>query len=350
MNLEYCKVTVFSWVATINAAFFHVSGMRESITPVPENMKNVTLTGRESSRYPTSVASSKIQPAGIPAKHLSFHVPPIEPSSQANGTKITTALLLAAGTGSRLQPLTKAAPKCLTEVNGISILERLVSNLRKQGFKRLVVVIGHLGDQIQEYLRQHAGDLQIDYVFNPDYATTNNLYSLWLARAQIKESFVLVESDLIFDFELLDDMLYPDRMAISRILPWMNGTTVELNPSNGVTAFRSGDYSSVSELQYKTVNIYSLSLASWKKVEERLGSYVTAGELGQYYEVVFAEMIADGSLSFDGIFFDSDHWYEIDTGADLIEAENLFSPVINNFSAPTAAIAEHRRKSYTSQI
>ncbi len=324
--------------------------MRESIVPVPKNMKNVALTGPESSRYPTPVGSPKIQHPSFPVEHPAFHEDPNEPSSQTDGTKITTALLLAAGTGSRLQPLTKAAPKCLTEVNGISILQRLVSNLRKQGFKRLVVVIGHLGDQIQEFLSQHASDLQIDYVFNPDYATTNNLYSLWLAREQITESFVLVESDLIFDFELLDDMLYPDRMAISRILPWMNGTTVELNPSNGVTAFRSGGYSSVSALQYKTVNIYSLSLASWKKVEQRLSRYVTAGELGKYYEVVFAEMIADGSLSFDGIFFDSDHWYEIDTGDDLIEAENLFSPIINNFSAPTTAIAEHRKKSYTSQI
>jgi len=69
------------------------------------------------------------------------------PSSVAN---ITTALLLAAGTGTRLQPLTLDAPKCLTEVGGVPILEQLVKHLRAQGFKRLVVVIGHLGDHIRE--------------------------------------------------------------------------------------------------------------------------------------------------------------------------------------------------------
>ena len=66
-------------------------------------------------------------------------------------TKVTTALLLAAGVGTRLHPLTLDVPKCLTEVGGIPILERLVNNLRAQGFERLVVVIGHLGSRIQEF-------------------------------------------------------------------------------------------------------------------------------------------------------------------------------------------------------
>tara|TARA_R110002096_G_scaffold274350_2_gene468147 strand:- start:1538 stop:2452 length:915 start_codon:yes stop_codon:yes gene_type:complete len=300
-------------------------------------MKNVTFTGRQPSRYPTPVDSPNIQHPGFSAKN---------PVSHENGTKITTALLLAAGTGSRLQPLTKAAPKCLTEVNGVTILERLVINLRKQGFKRLVVGIGHLGDQIQEFLKEHASDLQVDYVFNPDYATTNNLYSLWLARQQITESFMLVESDLVFDFELLDKMLYPDKMAISRMLPWMNGTTVELDSANGVTAFRSGQYPSSSEEQYKTVNIYSLSLATWKKIEEKLNHYVSANKLNEYYEVVFTEMIADGSLTFDGIIFDSDLWYEIDTGDDLIEAENLLSQSLNDFGGQPTDRTESQIDSY----
>lgn len=240
-------------------------------------------------------------------------------------TKITCALLLAAGTGTRLKPLTTSAPKCLTEVNGISILERLISNLRKQGFKRLVVVIGHLGDQIRKSLELYAGDMQIDYVVNPVYRTTNNLYSLWLARKQINESFLLVESDLIFSSSMLSDMLYPDKIAVSRMLPWMNGTTVELDSKQRVTTFRKGDDASHEGPHYKTVNIYSLSLASWKKVEVRLSRYVAEKKLGDYYEAVFTEMIADHSISFEAVFFEADLWYEIDTGEDLLAAEILFT-------------------------
>ncbi|NOY16344.1 MAG: phosphocholine cytidylyltransferase family protein [Gammaproteobacteria bacterium] len=246
-------------------------------------------------------------------------------SSQPVKATVTTALLLAAGTGSRLQPLTLDAPKCLTEVGGIPILERLVNNLRAQGFKRLVVVIGHLGDRIQEFLQQHAADMQVDYVINPDYRTTNNIYSLWLARQQIREPFLLVESDLVFEEGMLDDMLQADRMAVSSMLPWMNGTAVELGSQGQVTAFCKGGDIHGDARQYKTVNIYSISLDSWNRIEERLSRYVSAGRLGEYYEAVFAEMVADGTLSFDTVFFDADLWYEIDTRADLREAENLFA-------------------------
>lgn len=240
-------------------------------------------------------------------------------------SNITTALLLAAGTGTRLQPLTHDAPKCLTEVGGIPILGRLVDNLRAQGFKRLVVVIGHLGSQIQEFLRHHAGGMRIDYVINPDYRTTNNIYSLWLARRMIREPFLLVESDLIFEAKMLGDMLKPDKMAISKIRPWMNGARVELGSGKRIACFsKCGDMCG-DACQYKTVNIYSLSLDSWIKVEERLSRYISAGRLGEYYEIVFAEMVADGSISFDAVFFDSERWYEIDTMADLYAAENLFA-------------------------
>jgi NDP-sugar pyrophosphorylase family protein len=239
--------------------------------------------------------------------------------------KVTTALLLAAGSGTRLQPLTLDSPKCLTEVGGIPILERLVNNLRAQGFKRLVIVIGHLGDRILEFLQQHAGDMRIDYVVNPVYRTTNNIYSFWLARQQIREPFLLVESDLIFEAHMLDDMLQPDKIAISRILPWMNGTTVALGAKGRVAAFHLSGVSGDNAGQYKTVNLYSISLHSWSKIKERLSRYVSEGRLSEYYEVVLAEMVADGTLCFDAVFFDADHWYEIDTMADLHAAEILFT-------------------------
>ena len=240
-----------------------------------------------------------------------------------DSNRITTALLLAAGTGSRLRPLTRNAPKCLTEVGDRPILDRLIHNLRAKGFKRLVVVLGHQGDKIRDFLRHKADDMRVDYVFNPEYQTTNNLYSLWLARQQIQEPFLLVESDLVFETRMLDDMLYPDRIAISKLRPWMNGTTVVLCSGKRVMAFRP-DCGQCDMPRYKTVNLYSLSLKTWQAMEERLSNYVSDGRLGVYYEAVFADMVADGSLAFDAVFFDADRWYEIDTLADLDEAEKLF--------------------------
>ncbi len=238
---------------------------------------------------------------------------------------ITTALLLAAGTGSRLKPLTDNAPKCLTEVNGVPILGRLVRCLVKQGFNRLVVVVGYLDGRIREYLEANARGLTVDFVDCPDYATTNNIYSLWLARDHIHEPFVLIESDLVFDSDMLRAMRTPDHVAVARFQAPMTGTTVSLDPSGRVVSFHVGADPRGGDLCYKTVNVYSLSLPVWQEVVRRLERRITAGHVNDYYEVVFAEMVADRALAFQAVHFDSGRWYEIDTIEDLCMAEQLFS-------------------------
>jgi len=238
---------------------------------------------------------------------------------------VTTALLLAAGKGSRLYPLTHNTPKCLTMVHGASILERLVINLSEQGFKRLVVVTGYQEKYIRAFLGTRACGMTIDYIFSPRYATTNNIYSLWMARAIINEPFLLVESDLVFDVSLLDDMRCPGRVAVACMQPWMNGSTVTADQSHHVKKFQNGIAGTFDEIRYKTVNIYSFSLSSWHGIIERLDRYISAGRVNNYYETVFAEMVADGSLSLKTVSFDGKPWYEIDTVEDLAEAEKLFS-------------------------
>ena len=238
--------------------------------------------------------------------------------------RITTALLLAAGTGSRLFPLTQNSPKCLTLVNDKSILERLINNLKNQGFKRLVIVTGHEKECIIDYLGEKSGDLSIEYVHSPLYKTTNNIYSLWMARHIINEPFVLFESDLVLNSTLLDDMVYPDRMAVAHMQPWLNGTTVSVDKANMVTKFQKGTTDSYSDIRYKTVNIYSFSLLSWLAIVKLLNQYITKGDVNCYYETVFSEMIDNKSLSFESVSFDHQPWYEIDTIKDLAQAELLF--------------------------
>ena len=236
---------------------------------------------------------------------------------------VTTALLLAAGMGSRLFPFTQNAPKCLTIVNGMSILERLIASLNLHGFKRLIVVTGHLEKHIRDFLGNQVGDMKIEYVFSPLYKTTNNIYSLWMARKIINEPFLLLESDLVFDESLLDAMMYPDRIAVAKMQPWMNGTCVTINQSHHVNAFLAANADSFGQIKYKTVNIYSISLNSWNEIVKRLDKHISDGKVNNYYETIFAEMTADGSLSFKTVSFDGNPWYEIDTIEDLAEAEKL---------------------------
>lgn len=258
-------------------------------------------------------------------KNLDYH---------QNNNRITTALLLAAGTGSRLFPLTQNSPKCLTLVNHISILERLVTCLKQQGFKRLVIVTGHQQNCIEECLGSKSGNLTIEYIHSPLYKTTNNIYSLWMAREIINEPFMLIESDLVFNTSLLDNMILPDRIGVARMQPWLNGTTVTINSSQQVKRFHNGNSSNLDEIKYKTVNVYSFSISSWHAIIERLNEYISCRKVNCYYETVLAEMVKDGSLSLQTVSFDKKPWYEIDTIEDLAEAEKLFPEVINNNGIP----------------
>ena len=242
--------------------------------------------------------------------------------------RITTALLLAAGTGSRLFPITKDAPKCLTLVNKKSMLARLVTNLTAQGFTRLVIVTGYKQECIVDFLGDKKEDLSIEYVHSPLYKTTNNIYSLWMARNSIKEPFVLIESDLVLETSLLTNMVYPDRMAVAKMQPWLNGTTVTINDKNKVIQFQPGTTETYTETRYKTVNIYSFSLDSWQKISKKLNQYIAEGSVNSYYETVFSDLVDEQELQLEAVSFDKKPWYEVDTIDDLAEAEKLF-PIVN---------------------
>lgn len=246
---------------------------------------------------------------------------------------VRTALLLAAGTGSRLQPLTHSAPKCLTQVNGIPILEQQVRCLEQCGFERLVIVLGHMENCVRDYLKRRSSTLRIEYITNPWYRTTNNIYSLWMAREVIREPFLLLEADLFFDWSLLSPMLQTDSIAVSTIRPWMKGTTVALDRHRRVVSMHVGAGSIPGKSSLKTVNIYSLSAATWQDISERLDNHITAGKVSDYYEVVFRDLIAEGIISLRPVLFDHKRWYEIDTLADLFAAERIFLPPMHALSS-----------------
>lgn len=249
--------------------------------------------------------------------------------------QVRTALLLAAGTGSRLAPLTDKMPKCLVPVNEVSILERLLDALRSHNFNKLVIVVGHHADSIRDFLGTKAYGMEIVYITSPVYKTTNNIYSLWLAGKAIEEPFLLIESDLVFDPEMLGSMLQPDRIAVSRLQPWMNGTTVTIN-NQQINAFQK-NVQHPDTSHYKTVNIYSLSAQTWQLVRERLDHHISNNMVNGYYETVFADMVTEDCLSFTPVFFNANRWYEIDTIDDLLAA----GQVCSHYEHPSGRLPDH---------
>jgi L-glutamine-phosphate cytidylyltransferase len=122
-------------------------------------------------------------------------------------------IILTAGRGDRLRPVTGNRPKCLATVGGCTILERQIRALRACGVTRIVVITGYRSDVV----RRMCGP-SIEFVHNPRYAVTNSLYSLWLARHLLGEGFVVLNCDVVFHRQLLADLLtarYEDALLVA---------------------------------------------------------------------------------------------------------------------------------------
>ena len=111
-------------------------------------------------------------------------------------------VILAAGRGSRLNGVASDSPKCLVEAGGITLVERQIGALRRAGIDEITVVVGCQADRV----RRACGH-GVTYVENPQYAQTNSMYSLWLARPLLYEGFVVLNCDVLFHPVLLDDLL-----------------------------------------------------------------------------------------------------------------------------------------------
>jgi len=119
------------------------------------------------------------------------------------------AIILAAGTASRLRPLTLHTPKCLLKVGERTLLQRSMDALISNSFREFVIVTGFLHEKIEDFVRQTYGDsIHVCFIHNKDYETTNNIYSLWLARPEAEgQEVLLLDSDLLYDAQIVGCVL-----------------------------------------------------------------------------------------------------------------------------------------------
>lgn len=242
------------------------------------------------------------------------------------------AIILAAGMGKRLGEYTKNNTKCMVPVNGTMLIDRMLDQLCKLQLNRVVIVVGYEGQKLMDHLGQERKGLTIEYVNNPIYEQTNNIYSLALAKRQLLEDdTLLLESDLIFDSRILDLLLndpFPNLALVAKHESWMDGTMVRINDDNEIVSFvpkTAFNYSDV-ESYYKTVNIYKFSKAFLReKYVPFLDAYSKAVGNNEYYENVLRIISFLNSHDLKALPISTEKWYEIDDKQDLDIAEALFA-------------------------
>lgn len=243
------------------------------------------------------------------------------------------AIILAAGMGKRLGELTKNNTKCMVKVNGVALIDRMLSQLSQLDLQRVVIVVGYEGEKLKQHIgHRYDNKLRIEYVNNPVYDTTNNIYSLALAKQQLQEDdTLLIESDLIFDdamFPLILNHPYPNLALVAKYQTWMDGTMVRIDEDNNIVNFipkKAFKYSEV-DFYYKTVNIYKFSKAfAQHKYVPFLEAYSKALGNNEYYEQVLRVITFLDKQELKALPIGNEKWYEIDDIQDLDIAEALFA-------------------------
>jgi histidinol-phosphate/aromatic aminotransferase/cobyric acid decarboxylase-like protein/GTP:adenosylcobinamide-phosphate guanylyltransferase len=243
------------------------------------------------------------------------------------------ALILAAGTGSRLGKYTKENTKCMLEVNGNTLIMQALEKLNNVGIKKLILVVGYKKDNLIAHVGNKYKDIEIEYVENPIYDKTNNIYSLYLAKDKlIEDDTILLESDLLFEESILKELLDDDRenlAVVDKYQIWMDGTSVRLDENDNIIGFygkKDFRFEDVREY-YKTVNIYKFSKDFSKNIYVPfLEAYMKALGVNEYYETVI-KVIADlEGTGLKALRLNGQKWYEIDDAQDKANAEVLFAP------------------------
>ncbi|MGB5232849.1 MAG: phosphocholine cytidylyltransferase family protein [Desulfoprunum sp.] len=116
-------------------------------------------------------------------------------------------IILSAGQGKRLLPMTATLPKCLLTVRGKTIVEWQIDELHKCGIEDITVVVGYNADKVENLLQRRYGSNKIRTCRNPDYATTDNLISCWMVREEMTEDFILLNGDTLFEAPIVESLL-----------------------------------------------------------------------------------------------------------------------------------------------
>jgi histidinol-phosphate/aromatic aminotransferase/cobyric acid decarboxylase-like protein/choline kinase len=239
---------------------------------------------------------------------------------------------LAAGMGRRLGVLTRNRTKCMIELNGRTLIERSLDILSGLDLERIVIVIGFEGQDVRNAIGESYGTVPVQYIENAEYRTTNNIYSLFLARhALAEDDTLLLESDLVYEAKIVDDLLAhpaPNVAAVDRFHSWMDGTVVTVSSDHSIGQFipkKDVNPTRIDEY-YKTVNIYKLSRDYLvNRYLPFLEAYAHSMGHNEYYEQVLGVVTSLGLQELVAMPLTGERWYEIDDVQDLQNAETVFA-------------------------
>ena len=244
------------------------------------------------------------------------------------------AIILAAGYGNRMRPLTDNEHKTLLKINDITIIDNIIDSLIDNAVNNIVVVTGYRSEELKNYLLNNYKDVNFQFVNNKDFKTTNNIYSLSLAFKNIKidTDIILIESDLIYDHKIICNLINDSNKNVALVAKYhsgMDGTVVKIGAKNKITEvipphLQDSNFSFSNK--YKTLNIYKFSKDFTNNIFSKLLNYYSEViDDNCYYELVLGILIYMQKEDIYSLLVENKDWIEVDDTNDIRIAEYKFA-------------------------
>ena len=237
------------------------------------------------------------------------------------------AVILAAGMGSRIRPLTDNCPKSMLKIGGNSILEMMLSRLRDCGIRDVVLVLGYLQEQIKEYVTIRFPDLNVQFVTNEHYATTNTGYSLMLARDLVEGSaFIKSDADVVFDKEILSRLIASEHdncLCIDKNIQ-LDAEEIKVIIKDQNRVIKANKSVSPADAVGESIGIEKICRDTGKQLFAELATMMQDKcNHQEYYEGAYERLI-EKEIPFYALDISGLKWTEIDTAADFKLAKEIF--------------------------
>ncbi len=241
------------------------------------------------------------------------------------------ALILAAGFGRRLQPITNTIPKSMVEVDGTPLLVNALNNVTACGITEIGIAVGHMADYIREHIGNEWNGVPIHYFENPRYLETNNVVSLFKAADFCDDDMIMLECDIFYRKEMIEKLLSGEGECSILVSPFdpatMDGTVIRVEGDKAMELIlgkwqeEGFDYSQTR----KTVNMYKFSGDFVKnKYMPQIRWYVEAMGENSYYEKVLGSLMFYRECDMRIVEVPADMWREVDDADDLARARAHF--------------------------
>jgi len=235
------------------------------------------------------------------------------------------AIILAAGVGSRLRPITNTKPKTMVKVNGKPIISYIIESLINNNINDIVVCTGFESIKLKNYLESIFSNVNFSFVENKEYFNTNNMYSLYLAKEYLNTDVILMNADLVYDEKIINEIILEQNSCIAVDKNNYFEESMKLIVDKNIVKSISKKICR-KESYGSSIDIYKINKSDLLEIKNEMKQIIDIEkERNQWTEVMLDNLFKSNKLMMVPLDIKNKKWYEIDNFEDLEKAELLFN-------------------------